>query len=116
MEAFSTPIPFTHAGRSELLVVGGDCLTGHDLDTGKELWPLGHMEPFKIPTGAWSCLRWAAAGWCSLAHRKARQFTRSRRGPRDLHRLSRVGVGEQGAGSLLGCLDAVILQQSFFHS
>ena len=49
MEAFSTPIPFTHAGRSELFVVGGDCITGHDLDTGKELWRWGTWNPSKIP-------------------------------------------------------------------
>jgi outer membrane protein assembly factor BamB len=50
-EAFSTPVIATHDGRSELLVVGGDFLTGHDLETGKELWRWGtwnkgHSEKF----------------------------------------------------------------------
>ncbi|MBC8217066.1 MAG: PQQ-binding-like beta-propeller repeat protein, partial [Planctomycetes bacterium] len=33
-EAFSTPLPFTINGKQQLLVVGGDCLTGHDPKTG----------------------------------------------------------------------------------
>jgi outer membrane protein assembly factor BamB len=40
-EAYSTPMPYTYNGRTELLVVGGDCLTGHDPATGKELWRWG---------------------------------------------------------------------------
>ena len=50
-EAFSTPIPFTHAGRAELLVAGGDCITGHDPTTGKELWRWGTWNPTRI--GHW---------------------------------------------------------------
>ncbi len=38
LEAYSSPIPFTHNGREELLVFGADCLTGHDPETGKEIW------------------------------------------------------------------------------
>jgi outer membrane protein assembly factor BamB len=51
LEAFSTPIPFTHNGRDEILIVGGDCLTGHDPDSGKELWRWGTWNPNKI--GHW---------------------------------------------------------------
>jgi len=40
-EAFSTPIPILHEGRPELVISGGDCLTGHDPATGKELWRWG---------------------------------------------------------------------------
>ncbi|NQT36364.1 MAG: PQQ-like beta-propeller repeat protein [Planctomycetes bacterium] len=47
-EAFSTPIPFTHEGREELLVIGGDVITGHDPATGKELWRWGTWNPSKI--------------------------------------------------------------------
>jgi outer membrane protein assembly factor BamB len=50
-EAYSTPIPFTHSGHSELLVIGGDCITGHDLASGKELWRWGTWNPTKI--GHW---------------------------------------------------------------
>jgi outer membrane protein assembly factor BamB len=48
-EAFTTPVPFEFNGRKELLVVGGDCLTGHDLDSGKELWRWGTWNPTRIP-------------------------------------------------------------------
>ncbi|HQW30604.1 MAG TPA: PQQ-binding-like beta-propeller repeat protein, partial [Verrucomicrobiales bacterium] len=37
-EAFSTPIPVLHEGRPEIVISGGDALTGHDPATGKELW------------------------------------------------------------------------------
>lgn len=50
-EAFSTPIPIMHEGRPELVISGGDCLTGHDPATGKELWRWGTYNPEKI--GHW---------------------------------------------------------------
>ena len=33
----STPIPFTARGPTEILISGGDCLTGHDVKTGHQL-------------------------------------------------------------------------------
>jgi outer membrane protein assembly factor BamB len=48
-EAFSTPIPFTLSGKQQLLVVGGDALTGHDVETGKELWRWGTYNPRRVP-------------------------------------------------------------------
>jgi outer membrane protein assembly factor BamB len=50
-EAYSTPIPFAHDGRTEMLISGGDCLSGHDPKTGKELWRWGSWNPSKI--GHW---------------------------------------------------------------
>ncbi|MCX8156975.1 MAG: PQQ-binding-like beta-propeller repeat protein [Verrucomicrobiae bacterium] len=47
-EAFSTPIPHTHAGRTEILIVGGDCISGHDPATGKEFWRWGTWNPQRI--------------------------------------------------------------------
>jgi outer membrane protein assembly factor BamB len=38
METYSTPIPFVHNGHTEILNTGGDFVTAHDPDTGKELW------------------------------------------------------------------------------
>lgn len=52
LEAYSTPIPFTSPqGRAELLIAGGDCLTGHDPETGGELWRWGTWNPGRI--GHW---------------------------------------------------------------
>ncbi len=51
LEAFTTPIPATLGARKELLVAGGDCISGHDPATGKELWRWGTWNPGKI--GHW---------------------------------------------------------------
>ena len=48
-EAFSTPIPFSFKGRDELLIAGGDALTGHDLKTGRELWRWETYNPRRVP-------------------------------------------------------------------
>ncbi len=38
-ESYATPVPHIGAdGKAQLLVVGGDCLSGHDPATGAELW------------------------------------------------------------------------------
>jgi outer membrane protein assembly factor BamB len=47
-EAYSTPIPFTHDGRTELLITGGDCITGHSLKDGAELWRWSTWNPEHI--------------------------------------------------------------------
>lgn len=59
-EAFTSPVPFTHNGREELLVVGGDALSGHDPDTGKELWRWGTWNPERI--GHWRLVPSPVAG------------------------------------------------------
>lgn len=38
MESYATPVPHKVGGKTQLLVLGGDCLTGHEIETGKELW------------------------------------------------------------------------------
>ena len=38
-ESYATPIPHIDAdGKAQILIVGGNCLTGHDPETGEELW------------------------------------------------------------------------------
>ncbi len=45
-ESFATPIPYVGPeGDPELLVLGGDFLTGHSPDTGEELWRWGTWNP-----------------------------------------------------------------------
>jgi outer membrane protein assembly factor BamB len=44
MESYSTPIPHTVAGKTQILVAGGDVLTGHDPETGAELWRGGGIN------------------------------------------------------------------------
>lgn len=51
LEAFSTPIPFMHEGRPEIVITGGDAISGHDPETGKEFWRWETYNPEKI--GHW---------------------------------------------------------------
>jgi outer membrane protein assembly factor BamB len=38
-ESYASPIPHVgEDGKTQILIVGGNCLTGHDAATGKELW------------------------------------------------------------------------------
>jgi outer membrane protein assembly factor BamB len=48
-EAYSTPIPFKGPNGWEILLLGGDYTTGHDPETGKELWRAGGLNPKKDP-------------------------------------------------------------------
>jgi len=57
LESYATAVPFEGGARRELLVVGGDVLTGHDPESGAELWRWGtwnegHREPWwrLVPT------------------------------------------------------------------
>ncbi len=49
-ESYTTPIPYEGSGRNEIVLHGGDYTTGHDPETGKELWRWGSYNPRKIPT------------------------------------------------------------------
>jgi outer membrane protein assembly factor BamB len=60
LEAFSTPIPFSFGGQEQLLIVGGDVLTGHDFKTGRELWRWGTWNPRRI--GHWRLVPSPVAG------------------------------------------------------
>ena len=42
---YSTPLIVTVGGREQLVISGGDYVTGHDLDSGKELWRMGGFNP-----------------------------------------------------------------------
>jgi hypothetical protein len=59
-EAYSTIIPFEDKGRSELLVAGGDCITGHSPKDGAELWRWGTWNPSRI--GHWRLVPSPVAG------------------------------------------------------
>ena len=44
-DAYSTPVLSEVDGKPQLIVTGGDYLTGHDLATGKEIWRGGGLNP-----------------------------------------------------------------------
>lgn len=56
LEAFTTIIP--HGG--QLILAGGDCLTGHDPETLEEIWRWGTWNPTRI--GHWRLVPSAVAG------------------------------------------------------
>ena len=60
LESFATPIPFTVDGNVQLLIAGGDCITGHDLKSGAELWRWGTWNPTRI--GHWRLVPSPVAG------------------------------------------------------
>lgn len=50
-ESYGTPMPFFGSPRKQVVLIGGDVVTGHDAETGKELWRAGDWNPSKI--GHW---------------------------------------------------------------
>jgi len=48
-DAYTTPVLAKTGGKLELIIAGGDVLTGHDLDNGKELWRGGGFNPTNNP-------------------------------------------------------------------
>ena len=48
-DSYTTPFVHEIAGRPELVVTGGDVVTGHDLDTGRERWRSGGLNPENDP-------------------------------------------------------------------
>jgi outer membrane protein assembly factor BamB len=44
-DAYTTPAIIEHDGQTELIITGGDAVTGHDLATGKELWRADGLNP-----------------------------------------------------------------------
>jgi outer membrane protein assembly factor BamB len=48
---YGTPQLVTVSGKPQLIISGADYVTGHDPDSGKELWRLGGFNPNKDPAG-----------------------------------------------------------------
>jgi FOG: WD40-like repeat len=48
-DSYATPMLLKNGKDLELVVLGGDCITGHDLATGKELWRGGGLNPDNNP-------------------------------------------------------------------
>ncbi|MGD0090072.1 MAG: PQQ-binding-like beta-propeller repeat protein [Planctomycetota bacterium] len=45
LESYATPMPLEGANRAEILVFGGDCITGHNPENGEEYWRCGGFNP-----------------------------------------------------------------------
>lgn len=49
-DAYTTPALLTYGNATEIVVTGGDVVTGHDPATGKELWRSDGLNPRNIPS------------------------------------------------------------------
>ena len=48
-DSYSTPQLLKYPDRAEIVVLGGDCVTGHDPETGKEIWRGNGLNPTNDP-------------------------------------------------------------------
>lgn len=48
-DSYATPALLTYKGQEEIVISGGDCVTGHDPATGRELWRANGLNPENHP-------------------------------------------------------------------
>lgn len=48
-DSYTTPGLLTYGGKTEIVITGGDCVTGHDPETGEELWRANGLNPGNEP-------------------------------------------------------------------
>lgn len=48
-ESYGSPIPFNGPNGKEILMIGGDCITGHNAKNGDEIWRGGGLNPRNDP-------------------------------------------------------------------
>lgn len=49
-DSYTTPALLMNGKEIEIVITGGDCVTGHDAGTGKELWRLNGLNPQNNPS------------------------------------------------------------------
>ena len=49
-DSYTTPAPLRYGKTTEIVVTGGDYVTGHDPATGRELWRAGGLNPERNPS------------------------------------------------------------------
>jgi outer membrane protein assembly factor BamB len=49
-DSYTTPALLRHGSQTEIVITGGDVVTGHDPETGKELWRMNGLNPENIPS------------------------------------------------------------------
>ena len=48
-DSYTTPGLLRYGGKTEIVITGGDCVTGHDPETGEELWRANGLNPDNEP-------------------------------------------------------------------
>lgn len=46
-DAYTTPVVLQHQSETQIVISGGDYVTGHDFKTGKEIWRAAGLNPLK---------------------------------------------------------------------
>ena len=46
-DAYTTPVLLKHEDKTQIVISGGDYVTGHDFNTGKEIWRASGLNPLK---------------------------------------------------------------------
>ncbi len=46
-DAYTTPVLLEYQGQTQIVISGGDYVTGHDFETGKEIWRAAGLNPLK---------------------------------------------------------------------
>ena len=49
-DSYTTPALLRYGKTTEIVITGGDCVTGHDVATGKELWRANGLNPDNNPS------------------------------------------------------------------
>ena len=44
-DSYTTPVLLKHGGKTQIVITGGDCVTGHDPATGREIWRAYGLNP-----------------------------------------------------------------------
>jgi len=48
-DAYTTPVLLKHGGMTQIVISGGDYVTGHDPETGREIWRAAGLNPLNRP-------------------------------------------------------------------
>jgi outer membrane protein assembly factor BamB len=48
-DAYTTPVLLKHGGKDQIVISGGDYVTGHDPETGAEIWRAAGLNPLNRP-------------------------------------------------------------------
>ncbi len=48
-DAYTTPVLLKYEGKTQIVISGGDYVTGHDFNTGEEIWRASGLNPLKRP-------------------------------------------------------------------
>ena len=79
-DSYGTPQIVTVDGVAQLVIAGGDYVTGHDLESGKELWRIGGFNPTNDPANRTIGSALTSGGYVFFSASRSRTFIGFRAG------------------------------------